>query len=390
MSDIGPAKKALEALKDSSDAFRKSLAQVDAAPLDHAERKQRQRLLDQVLSATAHAPDAYTARFLTPPAPRAQDPAEDPAAESPEAVAIEYDDGTVILALSSQTILDVSLSNDIAHMCVCGGRARCSTCRIVVTHGLENCLPRTEDEAKLASQKGFAPELRLACQTRVRGPVRLRRLVHDDADIKAAFQARSEHVGREVNLAVLFADIRGFTRFSEQTLAYDVVHVLNRYFDGVGSAIDAHGGYIDKYMGDGIMALFGLDAYRDTHPCLDAAMAARQALAGLPGLNAYLQKYLGHEFEIAMGIHFGPTVVGEIGFSERRQFTAIGDTVNAAARLESEAKALGTSVIVSEAVLQHLPDAYREDARSHALELRGKSGVFQAHDISASVARPHG
>jgi adenylate cyclase len=335
--------------------------------------------------------DAYTARFVAPephPSPAAPPSAKKATASARKLITVDYVDAGRVQASPDQTILEISRANAIDHVCVCGGQAKCSTCRVVVIDGLENCTPRTPGEARMAKLKGFGPELRLACQTRVTGPVRLRRLVLDKADMSSVIKARDEVTGRERDLAVLFADIRGFTAFAEANLAYDVVHILNRYFDLIGGAIDANHGFIDKYMGDGIMALFGLDDKRATHPCIDAVTAARTALAGLGDLNDYLCRYLGHRFSVAMGIHYGPTIVGQIGFSERRQFTAIGDTVNTAARLEGEAKHLGTTVVVSDTVFAHLPPADRQGAEPLMLDLRGKSELFAAHDISAPIGAP--
>jgi ferredoxin len=127
---------------------------------------------------------------------------------------------------SNTSILNASLGAGIPHTHICGGRARCSTCRVLVTHGVENCRPRNDDEARLARIKDFSPEIRLACQTTATGDVSLRRLVLDDADIQVAIQeGRTDpgDAGREAEVTVLFCDIRSFTAFSERSLPYDVI-----------------------------------------------------------------------------------------------------------------------------------------------------------------------
>jgi adenylate cyclase len=184
-----------------------------------------------------------------------------------------------------------------------------------------------------------------------------------------------------MTLAVLFSDIRGFTAFAEGNLPYDIVHALNRYFNAIGQAIDENGGYIDKYMGDGIMALFGLNPYREEHPCLDAVTAALGMLSSLRGVNDYMSAHLGHEFTIGIGIHYGTVVVGEIGFKLRKQFTAIGDTVNLAARLESETKNLEADILVSDQVRRELPPGSCRFGHSVELTLKGKSGLYKAHEL---------
>ena len=160
----------------------------------------------------------------------------------------------------SETILQASLRAGIPHTHVCGGKARCSTCRVLILEGLEHCAPRNAREHVLATRLGFDPAIRLACQTTISGDVALRRLVLDDADVAVTSQLDAGTppviVGQEQRLAMLFADIRGFTPFAEAMLPYDIIHVLNRYFHHVGQAIRRHGGSINTYMGVVMLAVF--------------------------------------------------------------------------------------------------------------------------------------
>jgi class 3 adenylate cyclase/nitrite reductase/ring-hydroxylating ferredoxin subunit len=156
---------------------------------------------------------------------------------------------------------------------------------------------------------------------------------------------------RELELAILFSDIRGFTTFSETQLPYDVVHILNRYFHAMGGAIREHGGYIDKYMGDGIMALFGLDGNDPDEACRSAIRAAQEMTHRLARENEHLAAQFDTRFRIGVGIHVGEVVVGEMGHPERMQFTAIGDAVNVASRVEAANKEAGTRMLISDALL---------------------------------------
>jgi class 3 adenylate cyclase/hemoglobin-like flavoprotein len=328
--------------------------------------------------------DPYTARFM----PEDLDgPTNEPenlgAMNLPKAFAVEYAGEKIASAVPLQTILDVSLQNNIPHVCVCGGIGKCSTCRVIVLEGLGQCLPRNQVEARMARLKGFSSEVRLACQTRVMGPVILKRLVHDEVDVQNAADVGSDYAGREMPLAVMFVDIKGFTPFAESNLPYDVVHALNRYFDVVGEAVDARGGYIDKYIGDGVMVLFGLDRARGTHPCVDAVEAAFAALSGMRAVNTYLQAHLNRTFQLAIGIHYGHAVVGEVGYKLKRQFTAIGDVVNTAARLEEEAKRHGVWLFVTEEVLREIPLGLCGVGKSVQLDLRGKTGKTAGYAIDA-------
>ncbi|MFW6260463.1 MAG: adenylate/guanylate cyclase domain-containing protein [Spirochaetota bacterium] len=319
----------------------------------------------------------YLERFVHP------DPAETEHAVVPAEVrsgeivpvTIDFIGDQVVNSSSDETILQASLTAGINHTHVCGGRARCSTCRVLVESGVEHLRPRNAAESRLAAIKGFSPDVRLACQTTTTGNVRLRRLVLDDADISEAIQqGRSGQgaVGREVDSTILFADIRSFTSFSETALPYDVVHILNRYFDAICAAIDRNGGYIDKYMGDGIMAIFGLDReVAGTHQFL-AVRAAHQMLAELASFNAFLKERYHDEFRIGIGLHSGPVIVGELGFAKKREFTAIGDTVNTASRIEALNKRAGTSVLVSEATHSAIREHYSWKKAFRA-EVKGKT-----------------
>jgi adenylate cyclase len=286
---------------------------------------------------------------------------------------IEEDDLTL-------TLLQMAHKHNIPHVSACGGNARCSTCRVHIGAGQEHLLPRTQAELRLATLKGMEPDIRLACQTRTSGSVCVRRLVHDDCDMELADVDTCRSTGREIPLAVLFSDIRDFTTFAENHLPYDAVHILDRHFLRSGEAVLRHGGYIDKYMGDGMMALFGLECPTPAEACNRAVSAALDMLAALPELNRYLDDLFGCSLNIGIGIHFGSVLVGEIGHPSRRQFTAIGDVVNTASRIESANKALDTQLLISDEVLAQLDGKLRLGKRVEAA-LKGKHLPVTLHEV---------
>jgi class 3 adenylate cyclase len=280
-------------------------------------------------------------------------------------------------------ILEASLGAGIPHTHVCGGRARCSTCRVLVSEGLDHCRPRNEAEARLARTKGFSPEIRLACQTTVTGDVTLRRLVLDDTDIQFAIrEGRVDpgDVGREAEVSVLFGDIRSFTAFSERALPYDVIHILNRYFETIGAIIDSHGGYIDKYMGDGIMVIFGLDRKAGSDHARQAVSAASSIVQALPRFNQYVRTHLNHEFTIGLGIHSGTVILGSLGFHKKKEYTALGDTVNTASRIEAYNKIAGTIILCSTRTRDLAGDGFRW-GKQFAAEVKGKEEPLSVHEL---------
>ena len=274
-----------------------------------------------------------------------------------------------------KTILEISLENDIPHMHVCGGNARCSTCRIRIIENPENLTPPGEQEKKLAKIKGFESDIRLACQAKATGSVTIRRLLHDSRDIKIAVSDASGSTGKEKKIAILFSDIRNFTAFSEKELPYDVIHILTRYFNEMGDAVLNNNGYIDKYIGDGLMCLFGLVEDDPKKICFDAVSAALEMKEKLIDFNRYLEKNYNVKFEIGIGIHFGNAVVGEMGHVKKHQLTAIGDSVNLASRIESATKNAKAHILISEKVFENIKDSFEIGNIFHE-ELKGKSGNY--------------
>jgi len=326
--------------------------------------------------------DPYLARFLKNRKPRSVPDHPSDIDHISERVSINYLGEKTVETVPMQTILEASHANKIPHMCECGATARCSTCRVMIIDGLENCLPRTSLEEKMAARKGFYPEIRLACQTRVVGDVTVKRLVRDETDVDMAISGSLGDVGEEIMGAVLFTDLWGFTTFSEANLPYDVIHALNLLFRSLGQAVDDHDGYVDKYIGDNVMAIFGLGRESAELTCRNAVMAASDMLASLPEVNNYLRNYLGGEFRLGIGVAYGPMVVGELGFALKRQFTAIGDTVNVAARLESETRKQQADLLISDSVLSHLMPDSIEIKNSFDFDLKGKTEKVVAHEIS--------
>jgi adenylate cyclase len=284
----------------------------------------------------------------------------------------------------SQSLLQVARQNGIPHASACGGNARCSTCRVLVVAGLENLAPRNEPECRLARLKGFEPNIRLACQTHARGPVTIRRLVCDEHDVELALADTQQSVGREADLAILFSDIRSFTPFVEHNLAYDVVHVLNRYFHDMGEAVLRHEGYIDKYIGDGLMAIFGLETDDLARSCRQAVLAALDMLHELQDLNGYLARQLNTTFDIGIGVHVGSVIVAEVGHPRRRQLTAIGDVVNVASRVESATKEVGARLLVTGEVATNLGGDFLTGRRPR-LHLKGTTGERELVEILAAA-----
>ena len=267
-----------------------------------------------------------------------------------ETVRLRYPEGKSAVVPLGGTVLEASRAAGIPHASVCGGRGRCSTCRIRVAGDPGVLPPASPQELRVLQRVGAPPNVRLACQLRPDRDLEVTPLLDAAAGAGLAHARTGSRNGEEREIAVLFADLRGFTRLAEHRLPYDVVFFLNRYFEAVGRAIAESGGIANQYTGDGVMALFGTE----TGP----EKACRQALRASGAMIARVQEFsqsFGAELEeplrLGIGIHTGPAVVGEMGYGETRYLTAVGDTVHVASRLEALTKEYRCDLVVSEQVM---------------------------------------
>jgi adenylate cyclase len=138
----------------------------------------------------------------------------------------------------------------------------------------------------------------------------------------------------------MFIDIRDFTGFAERAQAPEVLAMLNRLFDRVVPVIHEHGGHVDKFVGDGLLAVFGAPRRQDAH--------ADQALAAALSIERVVAEEFGGELEIGIGLNSGTVVAGNVGGGGRLEFSVIGDAVNTAARVEAATRQTGDTVLIAE------------------------------------------
>jgi class 3 adenylate cyclase/hemoglobin-like flavoprotein len=287
------------------------------------------------------------------------------------------EDKAMPVADPGMTILDVSIAHKIAHVRACGGHGRCTTCRVRICDGIQNVTARTARELEVADALGWDRFTRLACQTRLTGDVTLERLIRNPADVSCLqVEEASAAPSQERTLAILFCDIRDFTPFVDAHLAYDVVHILNRFFKAVGDAILVNNGVIYQYVGDQIVGLFGVGGDPCEKSCLDAIRAGLGMLAALHDLNAELSSEFGTTLDIGIGAHCGPLIVGMLGHPDHRQFTVVGDAINIASRIQDANKTLGTRFLVSQVLFDQVSQPPVRVRKTQAV-LKGRHGAFQ-------------
>jgi adenylate cyclase len=259
---------------------------------------------------------------------------------------LSHSSGRTFPILPGATVLETLRENGIPHASVCGGRARCTTCRILVTKGLDRLPEPSGPEARALARIGATPGMRLACQICPTTDISVMPLLAADAGASEA-AVRGGLEGREQLITVLFVDLRGSTTLGEAKMPYDLLYILNQFFHEMTKALDATNGHYAHFAGDGLMALYGLDTKDPATGATDAMRGAREMLARVAQLNSRLRGDLSQPLRIGIGIHFGAAIVGAMGPPGMQFITAIGDTVNTCARLEHLSKEYDCAVIMS-------------------------------------------
>lgn len=298
-------------------------------------------------------------------------------------VRLTYPGGRRVVATPGMSVLEASKAAGIPHASLCGGRGRCSTCRSRIGPASARVPQPSPDEERVLKRVGAPPNVRLACQLRPTNDLTIIPLLPPTIESAESVLRPSSALASEQEIAILFADIRGYTKFSEHRLPYDVVFVMNEYFKAMGEAVEASGGHLDKFIGDGVMALFGVgtDPVRGCRQALDGAVAMATAL---DELNRALSSDLPDPLRIGIGIHVGPVIVGEMGYGRARTLTAIGDAVNTASRLESSTKEFHAQLMVSEDVASYAGVNLEQFAR-HEIEVRGRTTAMPVRVIPSAL-----
>lgn len=265
-------------------------------------------------------------------------------------IALSYGNGKTVRVPKGLSVLEASLRHNVPHASVCGGRARCSTCRIRII-GDHGALPEpSQREAFVLTRVGTTdPSIRLACQLRPTSDLSFFQLFTAHTLSANAHASTPARIGQERYLVSLFVDMRGSTKLAEKRLPFDTVFIVNRFLGAVSQAVIENGGQPNQFVGDGMLALFGLAA-DPQEACRQALKAAAGIATHIDELNELLSHDLRQPIRFGIGIHGGEVIIGDIGYRDHIVFTALGDAVNVAARLQDMTKTLACEAIVSEEV----------------------------------------
>jgi adenylate cyclase len=293
---------------------------------------------------------------------------------------VRHASGRMITAPVGRSILEAIRDQGLPHASVCGGRARCTTCRVRVNEGLAHLPPPGRLEKQALARIEAPPNVRLACQTRPTRDVAVTPLLPPNVGPAGAIEARSGAQGRERPIVAMFVDLRDSTRLGEGRLPYDVVFVMNQFFAEMNAALRATGGYYAQFRGDGLLAIYGLESSLDT-ACRASIEGAAEMQNRIEHLNRSLAADLEQPLRIGIGIHAGVAIVGTMGPPEAPIYSAIGDMVNTAARLENMTKAYNCVLVISaEALTQAGIDP--RDSASHQVRVRGKNERIAVYAVA--------
>jgi adenylate cyclase len=301
-------------------------------------------------------------------------------------IRVSYPDGRTARIPRGFSVLEASRAARIPHASVCGGRARCSTCRIRVIAGSGRIPAPGANEQIVLDRVGAGPLVRLACQLRPEGDIAVVPLLPPNWSAAALRGTTLPRPGEERFIVVLIVDMRNSTRLADTRLPFDAVFIIDRFINAVGAAVAEAGGVASHFTGDGLMATFGLQC--------DSEQACRQAVAALgligrnvAALNSILAAEMSEPIAFGLGVHGSTAVVGEIGYGQSRVFTTLGDAANVAARLETACKDFQCEAVVSQTVLA-LSGYQAALFVQHHLTVRGREAPLVVHTID-KIAKLH-
>ncbi|MBI5320191.1 adenylate/guanylate cyclase domain-containing protein [Bradyrhizobium sp.] len=306
-------------------------------------------------------------------------------------ISLSYGNGRSVRVPKGLTVLEASLRNSVPHASVCGGRARCSTCRIRIIGDCSALPEPSQREAFVLHRVGTDdPSIRLACQLRPNADLSFFQLFLPHTVSADGHDGNPTRIGQERYLISMFVDMRGSTKMAEKRLPFDTVFIVNRFLGAVSQAVLESGGRPNQFVGDGMLALFGLSVSR-REACRQALRAAAMIAANVDELNKFLSHDLREPIRFGIGIHGGEVIVGDIGYRDHMVFTALGDPVNVAARLQDMTKALSCEVVLSDEV-RATAGLAADALPQQEMTIRGRNepmivrSVTDARTLSALVA----
>ena len=289
-------------------------------------------------------------------------------------IVIKYSNNQTVLVPKGTTVLEASRMAGIPHQSICGGKGRCTTCRIRILSNATSVPDPNEFETRAILKNGWDKDIRLACQLRPINTITILPILNPGSKFQSSGK-QEILMGTESEIAILFVDLRNFTDLSERKLPFDVVYILNKYYEICGEAIERHSGRLDKFIGDGIMAIFDKQKFIEENS-RNAIKAAKEISSKMHDFNRQMKTDFSEELKLGMGVHAGSTIVGLMGYGSTISETAVGDNVNIASRLETLTKDFECELVLSKYVVDK-SGLNSDNLPSESVKLRGKADDFE-------------
>ncbi len=292
---------------------------------------------------------------------------------------------TVVVA-PGQSLLKASLSAGIPHFHACGGRAKCSTCRVLVLEGNQHLNKPNDAETRLKSKIGLPDAVRLACQTHVSGPVKVERMLRDESDIQTVIQINGKNpkkfklksLGLEKHLVLFFLDIRNFTAFVETHPPFDVIYTMRKIFASFNEIIVKNHGEVIETAGDEIYAIFGRSSIGNSSAD-NAISTGLNILDALEHFNKTYHTILQKEIQVGIGIHSGTVILGEINLGDKTKVSTVGLAINIASRIQKYTKKLNNDLLVSHNVIKE--SSIEVNAKPTEVKLEGVTSPILVYPL---------
>jgi adenylate cyclase len=301
-------------------------------------------------------------------------------------IRVTYSEGRTVRVPIGFSVLQASRVGRVPHASLCGGRARCSTCRVRIIAGSGRIPGPSAGEQAVLDRVGAGPLVRLACQLRPLGDISVVPLLPPHYSLDALRRRSWPQSGEERFVVVLVADLRDSTRLAETRLPFDTVFVIDRFVNAVSVAVIDAGGRPNQFTGDGLMAVFGL-ACPPAEACRRAVLAVALIGRKVAELNHVLAAEMGLPIRFGLGVHGSSAVVGEVGMAETRVFTTLGDAANGASRIEKLCKDYSCEAVISEVVCRESGLAL-DQLPCHEVSVRGRDAglVIRIVDNTERIA----
>ena len=289
-------------------------------------------------------------------------------------IEVKYPGNKSVLISKGTSILEASKIGNISHQAICGGRGRCTTCRIKIISDKNKVNRPNVNEIKAIERAGLDDGIRLACQLRPTNDISVIPLLNPNSSVQN-LKNLLNLTGKEQETVILFVDLRDFTKLSETALPYDVVYILNKYYAACGEVIEKNNGRLDKFIGDGIMAIFDKSNSININS-RNAILSANKISLKMEELNNEINYEFSKKIKFGIGVHAGNTIVGMMGYGSNVSETVVGDNVNIASRLENLSKQFKCELVISKYVALKA-NIKTDDLLTKKVKIRGRKDSLE-------------